>query len=170
MTRKVFLVIAVILILFAAWAVITRMRVYAAPEQPLKYSHRVHVEAGIQCLYCHPNALRSTVAGVPSVQKCMGCHEVIATDNPVVVELTGYWERGEPVPWKRVNLQPDFVYFSHQPHMGAGMSCESCHGAVGQMDAVQPVYKMDMGWCLDCHLEQPEEKVARLADCLICHK
>jgi hypothetical protein len=29
---------------------------------------------------------------------------------------------------------------------------------------------MDMGWCLDCHVNQPEEKVARLADCLACHK
>jgi hypothetical protein len=170
MTRKVFLTIALIVIIFAAWAVITRIRVLAAPEQPLAYSHKVHVEAGVQCLYCHPNALRSPVAGIPSVEKCMGCHEVMVTDSPGVQELTGYWERGEPIPWRRVNTQPKFVYFSHQPHMGAGMSCEACHGNVGQMDTVQPVYKMDMGWCLDCHLEQPQEKVARLADCLICHK
>jgi hypothetical protein len=30
--------------------------------------------------------------------------------------------------------------------------------------------KMDMGWCLDCHLKQTENKVAHLADCLTCHK
>jgi hypothetical protein len=29
---------------------------------------------------------------------------------------------------------------------------------------------MDMGWCLRCHLEQPQEKVARLADCIACHQ
>jgi len=38
------------------------------------------------------------------------------------------------------------------------------------MAAARPVRRMDMGWCLNCHLEQPEEKVARLADCLACHK
>lgn len=146
------------------------MQALAAPEQPLAYSHRVHVESGIQCLYCHSNALRSDIAGIPSVQLCMGCHEVIATDNPVVQEVAGYWERQEPIPWERVNVQPDFVYFSHQAHLGAGVSCETCHGPVGEMNSARPVVRMDMGWCLDCHLEQPADRVARLADCLACHK
>ena len=100
----------------------------------------------------------------------MGCHSVIATDSLLIQEVSGYWERGEPIPWVRVNTQPDFVYFSHQPHLGAGLNCETCHGDVGQMEVARPVVKMDMGWCLDCHLKQPEEKVARLADCLTCHK
>jgi hypothetical protein len=69
-----------------------------------------------------------------------------------------------------VSKQPDFVYFSHQAHLVAGANCENCHGDVGSMRVTQRVVKMDMGWCLDCHLKQPEDKVARLADCLICHK
>jgi hypothetical protein len=166
-----FLVIALLIVVAVAGGIfLTRAQVFAAPEQPIAYSHRVHVEAGVQCLFCHSSALRSDVAGIPSVQKCMGCHSVIATDSPLIQEVSGYWERGEPIPWVRVNAQPDFVYFSHQPHMGASLSCESCHGDVGQMEVVHPVVKMDMGWCLDCHLKQPEEKVARLADCLACHK
>jgi hypothetical protein len=84
--------------------------------------------------------------------------------------VAGYWERGEPIPWVRVNAQPDFVFFSHQPHLGAGLNCETCHGDVGSMTVARPAVKMDMGWCLDCHLKQPEAKVARLADCLTCHK
>ena len=153
-----------------AGVLITRMQVLAAPEQPIAYSHRVHVEAGLQCLYCHSNALRSDVAGIPSVQLCLGCHGVIATDDPVVQEVAGYWERQEPIPWVRVNVQPDFVYFSHQAHLGTGINCETCHGPVGEMEAARPVVRMDMGWCLDCHLQQPKEHVARLADCLACHK
>ena len=74
------------------------------------------------------------------------------------------------IPWVRVNLQPDFVFFDHQPHLGASLNCETCHGAVGQMDVTRQTIKMDMGWCLECHVNQPEEKVARLADCLACHK
>jgi hypothetical protein len=100
----------------------------------------------------------------------MGCHNAIATDRPEIQDLSSYWERNEPLPWARVQAQPEFVYYSHQPHLSAGLNCETCHGDIGQMDKTRPVLKMDMGWCLACHLDQPDEKVARLADCLICHK
>jgi len=153
-----------------AGILLTRAQVMAAPEQPIAYSHKTHVEAGVECIFCHSSPLRSDIAGIPSVQRCMGCHNIIATDNAEVQTLTDYWDRGEPIPWARVNIQPDFIHFSHQPHLGAGLNCETCHGAVGQMTVTRPVVKMDMGWCLDCHLKQPEEKVARLADCLACHK
>ncbi len=149
---------------------LTRTQVLAAPDQPIAYSHRTHVEAGVQCLFCHSSAMRSDLAGIPSVQKCMGCHTIIATENEAVKALAGYWEKGQPIPWNRVNQQPDFVYFSHQAHLGAGINCETCHGDVGHMTVARPVVKMDMGWCLDCHEKQPENKIARLADCLACHK
>ncbi len=148
----------------------TRAQVFAAPEQPIAYSHKVHVEAGIQCLFCHTSALKTPLAGIPSMQKCMGCHDVIETDNPQIQQVASYYESGEPIPWVRVNLQPDFVYFNHQPHLGAGLNCETCHGDVGQMVVTRQTVKMDMGWCLDCHINQPDEKVGRLADCLACHK
>ena len=170
MSRWLFFLLLLIVIGVSAGVLLTRVQVLAAPAQPIAYSHRVHVEAGVQCLFCHSSALRSSVAGIPSVQKCMGCHAVIATDKPAVQEVAGYWERGEPIPWVRVNTQPDFVFFSHQPHLGAGLNCETCHGDVGHMTVARPAVKMDMGWCLDCHLKQPEAKVARLADCLTCHK
>jgi hypothetical protein len=148
----------------------TRARALATPEQPIAYSHRVHIDAGVQCLFCHSGALRSADAGIPSVQKCAGCHAVIATDKPAVQAVMDYWQRDEPIPWNRVNHQPDFVYFSHQPHLGAGLNCETCHGDVGRMDAAHPVVTMDMGWCLDCHTRQPADQIARLEDCLTCHK
>lgn len=170
MSRWPLLISLLIVATVAGGVLLTRAQVLAAPEQPIAYSHRAHVEAGVQCLFCHPSALRSPVAGIPSVQKCMGCHAVIATDKPGIQEVAGYWERREPIPWVRVNAQPDFVFFSHQPHLGAGLNCETCHGEVGNMTVARPVVKMDMGWCLDCHLKQPEAKVARLTDCLACHK
>ena len=170
MTRWLLFIPLLIVAGIAGGVLFTRAQVLAAPEQPIAYSHRAHIEAGVQCLFCHPSALRSPVAGIPSVQKCMGCHAVIEVDNPAIQEVAGYWERGEPIPWVRVNAQPDFVFFSHQPHLGASLSCETCHGDVGSMTVARPAVKMDMGWCLDCHLQQPPEKVARLADCLACHK
>lgn len=149
---------------------LSRAVILAVPEQPIVYDHQVHIQAGVQCLFCHTGATRSPVAGIPSLQKCMGCHNVIATDRPAIQELTGYWERNQPIPWVRVNVQPDFVFFNHQLHLGAALSCETCHGAVSKMRVAEPEEKMDMGWCLNCHLKQPKEKTARLTDCLTCHK
>lgn len=164
------LIIVLFIVVLAAGALLSRAQVLAAPWQPIEYSHQTHVGAGVQCLYCHTSALRSDIAGIPSVEKCMGCHNLIATESSEIQTLSGYWSRGEPIPWRRVSKQPEFVFFSHQAHLRAGESCETCHGDVGRMTVTRPVRKMDMGWCLDCHLEQPEEKVARLADCLACHK
>jgi hypothetical protein len=35
------------------------------------------------------------------VQKCMSCHQNVATDRPEVVKLTNYWNSGEPMEWNR---------------------------------------------------------------------
>ncbi len=168
--RRFLTVLLIVAVGVGAAIAITRVRLLAAPEQPIAYSHQTHVEAGVQCLYCHTQALRSTIAGIPSVERCMGCHTVIATEDETVQQLASYWERGEAIPWARVNYQPDFVYFSHRPHMGAGINCETCHGNVAAMDEARPTLRMDMGWCLECHLEQDPEHEARLLDCMACHK
>jgi hypothetical protein len=63
----------------------------------------------------------------------MGCHTTIATDDESVQALTSYWDQNQPIPWNRVNQQPDFVFFSHQAP--GGINCETCHGDVGHMTA-----------------------------------
>ncbi len=164
------LIIVGIVILLAGAVVIRQRDASGAPEQPIDFKHSIHAQAEVPCLFCHASPMRSDVAGIPSVQRCAGCHQTIKTESPEVQRVLGYWERAEPIPWQAVNDMPDFVFFSHQPHLGAGINCETCHGEVAQMDAARPVANMDMGWCLSCHLQQPEEKVARLTDCLACHK
>jgi len=168
--RRGLLVVVLLTVATGAAIVITNARLAAAPEQPIDYNHSTHIEAGIQCLYCHGQASRSAVAGIPSVERCMGCHMVIATEDETVQQLAAYWEQGEPIPWVPVNNQPDFVYFSHRPHLGGGINCETCHGDVGTMEQTKPVVRMDMGWCLDCHTDQEPEHVTRLTDCIACHK
>jgi len=168
--RRFLLVLLIVVVGVTIAIIVTRARLLASPEQPIAYSHQTHVEAGIQCLYCHAQATRSVIAGIPSVERCMGCHQVIATEDETVRQLASYWEQGEAIPWVRVNYQPDFVYFSHRPHLGAGVNCETCHGDVGNMDEDKPVFRMGMGWCLECHTEQDPEHVDRLVDCITCHK
>lgn len=163
------LILAVVVILTSA-VIITRQVALASPEQPLPFSHQRHTKAGVQCLFCHVGAMRSDVAGIPSVQKCMGCHQTIATTHPPIQALASYWDRQEPIPWQPVTPHSDLVFFSHQAHLQNAVSCEACHGQVGDMEQTYAVENMDMGFCLACHLEQPPEKVVRLQDCLTCHK
>ena len=141
----------------------------APPPSPIAFNHQVMVQAGVNCLFCHSGAMKSPVAGIPTVQKCMGCHNVIAPTAPEIQKVAGYWQRQEPIPWPKINNLPRFVYFSHEPHVaGAGLNCERCHGDVGHMALDVPVVKMNMGWCLDCHNQQPN--AAQLRDCVVCHK
>lgn len=140
----------------------------AAPQQPIDFPHVSMVQVGIPCLYCHADALRSPVAGIPSVDKCMGCHKIIATGTPRIQQVADYYARNEPIPWTRVNRLPRFVYFTHRVHIAQGLNCERCHGDVGQMTVDHPVTRMNMGWCLSCHETQPNAD--QLRDCFVCHK
>jgi hypothetical protein len=141
----------------------------ATSQQPIEFDHEAMVQAGIACLFCHADATRSPAAGMPSVAKCMGCHEVIATGAPAIQAVADYWQRDEPIPWVRVNRLPRFVYFSHRVHIvAAGLNCERCHGDVAHMQVAEPVAPMNMGWCLGCHNQQPNS--AQLRDCVVCHQ
>ncbi len=144
------------------------LQVAAAPRESVAFNHQSMVQAGIPCLFCHTDAPRSPVAGIPSVEKCMGCHQVIATGNSEVQKVAGYWARQQPIPWPRVNQLPRFVYFSHRVHITRGLNCERCHGDVGHMAMDRPVLRMNMGWCLSCHGAQPN--AAQLRDCVVCHQ
>ena len=58
---------------------------------------------------------------------------------------------GKPIEWVRVHKTPDYVYFNHSAHVNRGVSCQSCHGDVNQMEVISQVQPLSMSWCLDCH-------------------
>ncbi|MDI6400690.1 cytochrome c3 family protein [Balneolaceae bacterium ANBcel3] len=123
-----------------------------APNQPIPFSHTFHVtELGIDCQYCHGGAWESAVAGIPSTQTCMTCHEYVGLEHETLQPLRDSWESGMPVEWIRVHDLPDHAYFNHSIHVNAGIGCVSCHGRVDRMDVVMKTESMSMGWCLDCH-------------------
>lgn len=136
------------------------------PVQPVDFSHKVHTSVHqIPCLYCHTNARRSPVAGIPSVQLCMGCHKITATNRPEIQKLKGYWDRQESIPWVKIFGQPDFVAFSHVAHVRAHINCEKCHGSIQTMDRVYRAVDLTMNRCLDCHRNRQAS-----IDCVTCHK
>lgn len=128
------------------------------PRQPIPFNHRFHsTDLQIDCMYCHVGVEKSQTGVVPALEVCMGCHRIAGTGLPPIEELRGYWERGEPVPWKWVNKLPDHVQFMHQPHVRAQIDCTECHGPVEEMDRVYQWASFRMGWCLECHRQEPAE-------------
>ena len=69
----------------------------------------------------------------------MGCH---AQFPPTYDELAGiqtlkkHWQEQEPIEWVQVYRLPEYVQFQHRAHILKGFDCQTCHGAVEEMDKV----------------------------------
>jgi len=134
-----------------------------APEQPLPFSHRTHVSAGLDCLFCHTGQAASMT--LPGTDTCMTCHAALATDRPAIQSLKTFHESGQPVPWARVYQVMEGVTWTHEPHLAAGLRCEDCHGAVGTMEVMSEVKATRaMATCIACH-----EASGAPAACVNCH-
>lgn len=170
-------------------------------DQPIDFPHDRHAGdadkggMAINCMYCHTYARRSIVAGIPPLQKCIGCHQGIESvrETPRIKKLFEYWEGSAdgkiaaktPVPWKKVHDLPDFVRFNHERHIqrfyfqqGKPVQevCAYCHGDVKTMTVARRSKSLSMGWCVSCH-EKDHQVNATSAqtthgpnDCWQCHK
>ena len=51
-------------------------------------------------------------------------------------------------------------------HINAGVGCVECHGRIDQMERVQTVQPLNMGWCVECHrdpqLLRPKDQVTNM--------
>jgi len=148
------------------------------PEQPIHYSHKVHAGINqINCLYCHAGAEKSKHAMIPSENICMNCHKSINSySGPELFTAEGkkingtaeiaklydyvgwdpqaqkYTKPGRPIEWSKIHNLPDHVYFNHSQHVVAGkQQCQTCHGAIQDMDEVHQFADLSMGWCINCH-------------------
>lgn len=136
-----------------------------AIEQPIAFSHRVHVtNKEIDCYYCHAYPERSQNAGLPTVELCLGCHDHIIPEHEEILRLKAYRDAGEEVPWVRVYYNPDHAAFPHHRHIGRGVVCRDCHGELERVDRLRKV-TFYMGFCLRCHTERGAAR-----DCTACHR
>jgi hypothetical protein len=176
---------------FAPGSAPALVTVPGAPRQPIFFSHLIHAGSfGIDCQFCHADARRSEYAGLPSVERCMGCHKIIgAQDNPEIAKIHDYSRRGQPIPWVRVFKVPEFTHFTHKPHIRAEVACQTCHGPIERMRVVgaqtgprllndlailvglrPPPPPLSMGWCVDCHRQQNATRGTQAPlDCVACH-
>jgi len=129
------------------------------PAQPIAYSHKLHAgQMGIDCYYCHSTVYRANFAAVPAQTTCMKCHMQVKKDSPRLALLRQAADTGQPIQWVQIHRLPDYVYFSHQAHLSAGVSCVSCHGRIDQMIEVRQEKPLNMAWCLECH-RNPEANI-----------
>jgi hypothetical protein len=138
-------------------------RVGYQPVQPVPFSHEIHVnQLGMDCRYCHSDVERSPRANIPATATCMGCHNQILADDPRLSLVRESFETGDPIPWVKVHVLPDFAYFNHAIHVARGVSCVECHGQVNRMHEVFHAQPLSMAFCLECHrnperaLREPE--------------
>lgn len=134
-------------------------------EQPASFSHRIHADqVGLDCQFCHTSARRSTVAGLPPLATCRGCHLVVKPDSELVAPIHAAWERQEPIEWMQVHDLPEYARFDHSAHVSRGVDCSTCHGDVKSMETAQREVTHSMGFCVECHSNNDAP-----LDCTTCH-
>lgn len=165
-------IVYLVILIFLGLAVFDRSnlirRINVARAQPTPFTHQIHAGVlGIDCLYCHTSAERSTFAGMPSVDSCLACHSEIQ-GSLWLKDLSERRAQDRPIEWVRVTDLPEFVYFNHSMHVrGRGIDCETCHGDVKSMPNVYKSKTLYMGFCLDCHRTW---KIEQITNCSVCHR
>ena len=127
---------------------------------------RPHIDKKAVCADCHESADKGPIAGIPSVKTCMICHSQIATDRPLIKQVTSYSEKGIEIPWQRVYgfTREAHVRFNHAPHIRASVECSTCHGDVGKQTVAERSVDHNMGFCVNCHTQKKASN-----ECLTCH-
>ena len=137
-----------------------------AAVQPIPFPHKTHIDKKAVCADCHESADKGPIAGIPSVKTCMICHSQIATDKPLIKQVTSYSDKGLEIPWQRVYgfTREAHVRFNHAPHIRASVDCATCHGDVGKQTVAERSVDHTMGFCVNCHTQKKASN-----DCLTCH-
>jgi hypothetical protein len=138
------------------------------PVQPVPYSHKLHAgQLGMDCFYCHSTVNKAAFAALPATQTCMNCHTKVKDTSPRLQLVRDSFRTGQAIPWVQIHRLPDYVYFNHESHVNAGVSCVSCHGRIDQMVEVHQEKPLNMAMCLECHRDpapnvRPVELVTKL--------
>lgn len=103
------------------------------------FSHKLHVEAELECANCHESTLMADVAGggmLPGMVQCLDCHDRHAVTSVECTLCHGPDEDLTPI-----SHSPDFIRaHSDLARTGAPLdgdkTCQTCH---------------DTNYCQDCH-------------------
>ena len=160
--------------LLVGWVIFPQV-LYVQETQPVRFSHKLHMEQIGECDLCHSNREeRAYATRMPSTKDCALCHYKALTEAPEEKKLIQeYIEKDKQVPWKVYQKQPDNVYFSHLAHKD--FKCSQCHFDMENADNLPPRYvnrltrytktTMKMHECERCHAREDTSNA-----CYVCHK
>lgn len=129
----------------------------------IKFNHQSHLGRGIDCEFCHTQAMTAAAAGVPSMDICANCHS-IDTTKPSDKCLLCHIKPGQPVkPLVPAGYKP--VVFSHQLHTQTQhITCDKCHPSIAKSKMITSTQFPAMEACIACH-----KKGKGPLDCAVCH-
>jgi hypothetical protein len=179
--KWLFFLIGLLASLIIGWIVFPAL-IHSRKEQPVRFSHLKHGEdASLKCEDCHTFRTDGSFAGIPTLAKCLECHESVQGSSKEEADFIKVAEKlkkeKKNIPWLFYSKQPDNVFFSHAAHVKmAKLECKACHKSVGGRTEKNPTYRskwisgyapevMSMKTCEACH-----EKKGASNDCFVCHK
>ncbi len=160
--------------------------VFPAQKLPMRFTHKKHVSKDgldMKCVDCHAGAATSAAASdrlLPAPTICDGCHGTNHSDLLKVVGgdagfgscetcHTGYKaEDGNKV--ARLEMPTPRLRSNHKVHAERNINCESCHGAVQELDLATMEQMPRMKGCFGCHAMSGPGQGKAKNDCNICHE
>ena len=168
---KVFLLIGMAVSLAAGWAGFPRA-IYSRAQQPVNFSHKVHTAQGGQaCEDCHALREDGTFTGIPSLDKCAGCHAAPMGATAAEKDFIDKYVTPQREPeWLSYSEQPQNVWFPHAVHIKrAGMKCETCHGNQGSADKPRAFERNRIGGYPRTTVNGGMPVPLGMSDCVSCH-
>jgi hypothetical protein len=160
--------------------------VYPPQKLTLRFDHKLHMAKdgpGAKCLDCHEKATSSDKVSdrlLPSPTVCDGCHGSTHDDlTRVVPGDAGFgscdvchtgWKPADGNMVARLEVPQARMRSNHKIHADRKIGCESCHGAVQEVELATREQLPRMKGCFGCHAMSGPQKGMAKSDCNVCHE
>jgi hypothetical protein len=134
--------------------------------------HRLVTTSHEEILKEYQEAQKTRSVARPKVsQELQKLYDALGLDDKLQPDPS---KKPKAIEWVKVHNLPSFTCFDHRAHVGAGVTCQHCHGPVETMERVRQVTDLSMGWCVNCHRQAgvtgvAGKKVEPSTDCSACH-
>ncbi len=136
-------------------------RLGSSERDIITFSHKFHLEQGLECLDCHDGIESSDAVGfgLPSMDVCGRCHsEIQESENCTKCH-------SNPASAKRLTLRTIALNFSHKNHIErVNNDCTACHTTIATSTNVKDDNIPSMDLCTSCHSAAVQE-----LKCSQCH-
>lgn len=130
--------------------------IYPAQDIRVRFSHRVHLSEGMQCVQCHTRITSSKVSAqndLPTGEACDACH---GDQHPQRAETSRHCaDCHTHVEEQRVtatsSISAPTLEFSHAAHLDRGAACSDCHGDFSEVGLATIRHLPREADCMSCH-------------------